>query len=206
MKNSIKIAISSLLLSSFALAGGNTDVTEVKVIEIPTLSYQHFYVGLGVSGINLSDDTTEETLRSLGAMVNIGYQYNDFIALEARYTRSIGKVSYDKGTTAFANSSDYPSVLTTVALYLKPSYKLGDFEFYGLVGYGQNKVTDLPTGTKDRMENSLSWGLGVGYAITENLSTFVDYTRPYQNTGFDGHVPNSDIHIDVLSVGVRYRF
>jgi opacity protein-like surface antigen len=93
-----------------------------------------------------------------------------------------------------------------MAIYLKPQYALGDFSLYGLLGYGMVKYTDLPKGTKDRKESSFQWGLGVEYLVRENISLFADYTRLYDGVGLDGHIPNSDVYSDVVTVGVSYRF
>ena len=202
----LKTITLSILVASSLFAGKNTIVTDIKVIEIPTISTSAFYLGVGASYFNLKHSTTDESFTSLGASLQLGYKYNDYIGIEARYSQSVGDVAYDKGNTAFANNSNYPTTTSNMALYLKPQYPLGDFTLYGLVGYGVVKYTDLPTGTKDRQESSFQWGLGAEYLLMEHISLFADYSRLYTGTGLDGYVPNSDIYSDTVTVGVSYRF
>ncbi len=208
MKQILKIGLSSLLLSSLALAGGDKNVAEVKTIEIPCETpFNHFYIGLGLSGINFADDNTEETLQSLGATLKVGYQYNEYIALEARYSQSVGDVAYDKGTILVGtNISNYPTDSQNIALHIRPSYSLGDFTLYGLLGYGMLTYTDLPTGTSDKTESGFQWGIGLEYLITDNISIFIDYTALYNGTGFDGHIPTSDARSSMGTVGLAYHF
>jgi len=200
-----KIITLSILLASSLFAGKNTMITESKVIEIVEET-SAFYIGVGASYVNLKDSTTDETLTSLGAMLQVGYKYNNYIGIEARYTQSVGDVEYDKGNTVFANNSNYPTNSSNIALYLKPQYALGDFTVYGLLGYGIVQYTDLPKGTQDREESAFQWGLGVDYLIVDDISIFADYSRLYDGTGFDGHVPNSDIYSDLITIGISYRF
>jgi len=201
----LKTITLSLLLASSLFAGKNTTVIDIKVIEIPQNDPSAFYIGVGTSYFNLKDTTTNESFTSLGAMAQIGYRYNSYIGVEARYTKSVGDVAYDKGDTALTNSSNYQTTSSNIALYLKPQYPLGDFNIYGLLGYGMVEYTDLPTGT-DRKESNFQWGLGGEYMIMDNVSLFIDYSRIYDGVGLDGYVPNSNIYSDVVTVGVSYFF
>jgi opacity protein-like surface antigen len=202
----LKIITLSMLLASSLFAGKDTLVTDTKVIELPTSDTSTFYIGVGTSYFNLKDNMTDESFTSLGATAQIGYRYNAYIGVEARYTQSVGDVAYAKGNTAFANISNYPTTSSNIALYLKPQYPLGDFTVYGLLGYGMVQYTDLPTGTSDKTESAFQWGVGAEYLLMDNVSLFADYSRLYDDTGFDGHVPNSDIYSDVVTVGVSYFF
>ena len=94
-----------------------------------------------------------------------------------------------------------------MALYLKPQYPLGDFSIYGLIGYGAIIYTDLPTATpNDRTESGFQWGAGAEYLVMESISVFADYSRVYDGVGLDGHIPNSDLYSDIVTVGVSYKF
>jgi len=204
-KMKLKTITLSILLASSLFAGKNTISTDIKVIEIP-IDTSAFYIGVGASYVNLKDSTTEETFTSLGATLQLGYKYNNYIGIEARYSQSVGDVAYDKGNTVSVNISNYPTTSSNMALYLKPQYPLGDFTVYGLVGYGMVQYTDLPTGTKDRQESSFQWGLGTEYLLMENISIFADYSRVYDGVGLDGHIPNSDLYSDLITIGVSYKF
>jgi len=198
MKRIKYLLVLSSLLSSIAHAGG------VIIPYTPTES--SLYVGIGASAIQLTDELTDETLKATGVTALLGYRINEYISIEGRYTASVSDVEYDRGTTANLNNPAYPTGYTNMALYLKPTYTIDSFTAYALIGYGMTKFTDLPTGTRDREESGLQWGLGASYGITDNISLFADYTMIYDDTGFDGHVPFSGINIDVVSVGVAYRF
>lgn len=206
----IKIITLSLVLASSLFAGGDIDVIDIPVIKVPQLppivESNNFYVGLGLSGMNFFNDNTDETLKSLAVTLQAGYVYNEYIGVELRYSKSVGDVAYDKGNTAFANVSNYPTDSQNIALYLRPSYPLGDFTLYGLIGYGMLKYTDLPTGTNDKTESGFQWGLGAEYLITDSISTFIDYTSLYNDVGFDGHIPNSDVRTSMGTVGLAYHF
>lgn len=203
----IKIILLIAILSNPLFAGKDIKIVDTKVIEIPTIDESAFYLGVGASYINLQDSTTDESFTSLGAMLQLGYRYNSYIALEARYTQSVGDVQYDKGNTAFANNSNYPTTSSNISLYLKPQYPIGDLKLYGLIGYGATTYTDLPTATpSDRTERGFQWGAGTEYLVMENISIFADYTRVYDGVGLDGHVPNSDVYSDIVTVGVSYSF
>lgn len=207
MNMKLKTVTLSLLLASSLFAGKDTIATDIEVVEIPQIDKSAFYLGVGASYINLTNSSTDETLTSLGASLQVGYRYNEYIGVEARYTQSVGDVAYDSGNTGFANNSNYPTTSTNMALYLKPQYPLGDFTIYGLLGYGATTYTDLPTATpSDRTESGFQWGAGLDYKLIESISIFADYSRVYDGTGFDGHVPNSDLYSDVVTVGVSYNF
>ena len=205
-KMKINIILIPLLLISSLFGGKNTTKIDVSVLEIPKEYKSFFYVGVGTSYVNLKDIDTNEIFSSLGATLQMGYRYNSFIGVEARYTKSVGDVAYEKGDTSFLSVSNYSTTSSNIALYLKPYYPLGNFEFYGLVGYGVLQYTDLPTGTQDRKESGFQWGLGVDYLLGDNISLFVDYSRIYDGVGLDGYVPNSNIYSDIVTVGVSYLF
>jgi len=203
----LKTITLSMLLASSLFAGKDTVIIDTPVIEIPTIDESAFYLGVGASYINLTNSSTDETLTSLGATAQIGYRYNEYIGVEARYTQSVGDVAYDKGNTPFANIANYPTTSSNMALYLKPQYPIGDFSIYGLIGYGAIIYTDLPTATpNDRTESGFQWGAGVDYKLIESISIFADFTRVYDGTGLDGHTPNSDLYSDIVTVGVSYSF
>jgi len=204
----LKTITLSILAASSIFAGGDINIIEEKEIEIeiPQKDTSSFYLGIGTSYINLKSITTDESFTSLGATLQVGYKYNSYIGVEARYSQSVGDVAYDKGNTLFVNTSSYPTTSSNIALYLKPQYPLGDFTLYGLLGYGVIQYTQLPTGTKDRKESSFQWGLGSEYLVMENISIFADYSRLYDGVGVDGHIATHDVYSDIVTIGISYKF
>ncbi|HFQ61010.1 MAG TPA: hypothetical protein ENK39_01750 [Epsilonproteobacteria bacterium] len=92
--------------------------------------------------------------------------------------------------------------MSNIALYLKPQYALNQVTLYGLLGYGQVKLDDGAT----HSENSFQWGLGANFSATDTIDVFVDYTRLYDDNGFDDLSPANDFSVDTINVGVSYNF
>ncbi len=198
-----------LALTPALYAGGNTVPQKASIVEIPppiVVDNSAWYLGLGASMMSLDADLTDESMDTTGVTLQAGYAYNEYIAIELRYTANASAIDYDRGTTANANNDDYPSDFTNVGIYLKPTYPMGDFGVYALLGYGSVTFTDLPTGTEDRTEDGFQWGLGASYQITEAIGIFADYTKLYDDTGMDGHFTTSDISVELVTVGMNYRF
>jgi len=212
----VKLGIAFLILSRLSFAGGDIapieePTTEEPIVVAPiTHSDDGIYLGLGVSSISLDNDLSSEEFSAKGIMLQAGYQFNRYIAIEGRYTMNVGNLKYDHGTTNNPDYSDYPGDFNNLAIYLKPIYSLDDFSIYGLIGYGEVTLTDLPQpnhpGSVDRAESGFQWGAGVAYTFMDNLSIFVDYTRVYDGTGFDYRAQDADITSDLWTVGLSYRF
>jgi len=201
MKKITLSLVSVVALSNLAFAGG--DITPVEVVvEEPVADNSAFYVGLGLSGLSLRDDFTNEEFSSLTVMLQAGYQYNQYVAIEGRYTFGFN-TDYDPGTTANPSSA-YEGSFSSWGLYVKPMYPIGDFSLYALLGYGGVMQDDL-VGV-DAYESGFQWGLGAGYIFMENVSIFVDYIALYADTGFDYRAKNHDITVDTWTVGFSYEF
>jgi opacity protein-like surface antigen len=208
-KKRMKKSLSVLLLSHMLFAGGSIAPALVEKplpVEKPTVDESAFYLGVGISGMRLKDDSTDEEFSAKGVMIQAGYQYNKNIAIEGRYTVSIGDTEYDHGKTHNADIGDYPSDFTNIGVYLKPMYPIGDLNLYALLGYGQVELTNIPIGDVDRSEDGFQWGLGAEYIFADNISAFVDYVSLYDDKGFDYRAQNSDIVSDVWTFGISYRF
>ncbi|PHS32875.1 MAG: hypothetical protein COA92_05895 [Sulfurovum sp.] len=185
------------LFSGVAFAGGDIDPVEpqldIPVMEEP-IGDNNFYLGLGYSYLQMdnagaSGDVTGNAITAL-----VGYNFHQYIAVEGRYTATIGDLDVDSGP----DNGD----ISNIALYLKPQYSVDNYKLYALLGYGQ---VSFDNGITDYSENSFQWGLGASFAATENLEVFVDYTRLYDDDDFDGLI-SQDITVDAITVGVNYNF
>ena len=211
MKKITLSVISVIVLSSAGVAGGNIaiPVSVPKVVE-PIMSESAFYVGSGMSYMSLRDDLSDEEFTATGVMLQAGYQFNKYFAIEGRYTRDISDVEYDHGDTVNPDYDDYPTDFSNIAIYLKPMYPVNNFNFYALLGYGRTELTNIPLGgpgiSADRAESGFQWGLGAAYEVTENISVFVDYVRFYDDTGFDYRAQHADVNSDAWTLGVSYKF
>jgi opacity protein-like surface antigen len=208
MKSTLnKLALSSLTATALVYGGGDIAPVEIPTVEIPVVAPSSFYGGIALSSMKLLNSDTDETFTAIGATLQLGYQYNDYIALEARYTQSASKVEYDNGTTSLiADNDDYPTDFTNLAIYLKPSYTMGDIGVYALLGYGEVALTNIPVGDVTRGEAGFQWGVGVSYALSETFGLFADYTSLYSGDGFDYLATANSHEATLTNVGVSYRF
>jgi len=199
-----------LIVSELSFAGGDILPAEEPVTVRTSIADSGMYIGLGVSGMYLNNDFSKEEFSSTGVMLQTGYQFNRYLAVEGRYTKNVADLKYDHGNTANSNYSDYPGDFSNVAIYVKPMYTFDDITVYGLLGYGEVTLTDLPHptsgGSVDRAEDGFQWGLGAAYAFTENISVFADYVKVYDDKGFDYRAQLVDIDSDLWTLGITYKF
>jgi len=175
--------VALLAMSTFATAGG--DVAPVEpVVETPMIeeSTSSFYAGLGYSYMTMDPDNSSE-VNGDAILLLAGYNFNRYIAVEGRY-------------------SGLTDCLKNTAIYLKPMYPFGGISLYGLLGYGQIDYD----GGQSLSESGFQWGIGASYEVAENIGVFVDYTSLYDDTGFDGELPNQDVLVDSINVGFTYKF
>ncbi len=124
-----------------------------------------------------------------GVNLKAGYEYNEFIGLEAKYI--------------YTPWGDKDRTLKHYGIYLKPSYPITEnLDIYALLGYGK---TDCETLKK--AQNGFAWGVGANYTIKkkiegkkDGLGVYVEYLRPLKKTG------NKDIKIDMVNAGVQYNW
>lgn len=175
--------VAFLTMSAFATAGG--DIAPVEpIIETPMIeeSTGPFYAGLGYAYMNMDPDNSSE-VNGDAVLLLAGYNFNQYIGVEGRY-------------------SGLTDCLENSAIYLKPMYPMGGITLYGLLGYGQVDYD----GGQSLSESGFQWGLGANHEITENIGVFVDYTSFYDDTGFDGQLPNQDVLADSINIGFTYTF
>ncbi len=202
--------VSLVVLSGILAAGGNVKTMMQKKTVPVTVSESGFYLGVGVNRMALNNDYTDEEFSVTGVMLQAGYQYNQYLAIEGRYNFDVSDVHYDHGTVLHPDIDDYPGNFTNLALYVKGMYPIGNFTPYLLLGYGEVALTNIPLGgpgiSADRAEKGFQWGLGADYQFTEAISVFGDYVRAYDGTGFDGRAVDVDVSADIWTLGIKYTF
>jgi opacity protein-like surface antigen len=203
-------------MGTFAVAGG--DIAPVEpVVEEPVVveSTGNFYLGLAYGAANIDASYKEtypdgsvltepsEDWNYSTIMLQGGYNFNKYIAIEARYW-----IGLDEDIDAYTEMN-----IDTFGIYVKPQYSFDAFKVYALLGYANNTAdfrdtVDGSTWSPDSIDG-FSWGLGAAYAFTENLSVFVDYVDMY-NDDFDevypGVIENYDFTISSWNFGVTYNF
>jgi opacity protein-like surface antigen len=203
MKKSILSLVSILALSGFAYAGGDIAPVEEPVVVPVVVDNSAFYVGLGFGQASVNDDPTAEEITSTMIMLQAGYQYNEYVALEGRVSLGFN-TDYEPGNTGNA-SGDYDDDISSWGIYVKPMYPVTEaFDIYALLGYGGVQLDNLESG--DAYEDGFQWGLGAQYAVTENVLVFADYVSLYDDTGFDYRAQLEDVDSDAWTLGVSYRF
>ncbi len=198
-------------------AGKNLIPAESPVVPVvEKSSISPFYVGLGLVGANfyikcknVDNCSYEDT--TYGLMARVGYDYNQYIGIEARFLRTF----WGKGPQGGLPLEHY-------GLYLKPQYPFGDrVNLYGLIGYGHTKNRgngarlnyftsksglsaglgfefDLSSSAEDKVENGAYKRAFDGHANqNRGLSVFVDYQRLLLKSSPD---------MDTISIGLRYDF
>ena len=174
----IKVALASVIASSLAMAGKDVVVVDTPVQPVQPVSYVGalpWYVGAGLvwSGAKRDCNCAGETKdRAYGYVFRAGYDYNEFIGLEARYLK--------------ADQSSDVQVNEHYGIYLKPQYHITDaINIYGLLGYGKTDFTcslNQKTGEKTTTlsKSKFNWGVGMEVDLTADKAEGV-YAR-----GFDG--------------------
>ena len=187
--------------------------------EVTPVVYQenesYFYGGLGLSydRVYSTDsgwfDDGILTQDEVGGLTGIlGYNYNEYLAIEGRLGLSLW-------------SRDYAD-LTTWSLFIKPQYYLDrNFKIYGLLGVGNSTVEgydgDTPAhpnmvGVTIMDETGFQWGLGMSYDVIGDWTVFIDYTMTADDAGINATLYEYDpvrydkLSSDALTVGMTYRF
>jgi len=201
----ITLSLAALLLSStFAFAGGGEKgVIEAiePVLPIPVEVTKDYYVGIGYSCAQVTGDNPDQEFLTMSAIsIDAGYQINEFLAVEARYTHSLGDINYK---TWNVDRDLDGSSLSNLGIYLKPQYNFEAFGVYGLLGYGQVRLDD---GQNTFTESGLQYGLGTTFTVM-GTNIFVDYRRLYDNEGFDTlATEQQDVAANSYTLGVNYLF
>ena len=223
-----------MMITTLSFAGG--DIVPAPVVQE---KQDYWYLGAGIvyNRVYSTDsgwfDDSPLTQDELGGLTGIiGYEYNQYLAIEGRISKTFWKRDY--------------ADLTTYSIFLKPQYQFRDneesgttnnsfFSIYGLLGFGNAKVEGSSgdsghigahpnvVGREIMNETGFQWGVGMSYTfVTEaneqhtryrdSWSIFVDYTMTANDGSihstlysYDPKVYNK-LSTDGLTVGVLYKF
>ena len=198
-----KIALSVVAIvgmSSFGFAGGDIAPVDTPMVVEEAVS-SSFYVGFGLAGVSARDSAAdlnffdEEAGQERLANVSLlaGYNFNEYVAVEGRYT------------TSFAKEDSLE--MDGWSLFVKPQYPVSeDFSIYALLGFGGVTMDGINGSAVDVDETGFQWGLGMEYAVMENISLFADYTSLAAD--MDGYFYNGALEVDAdaLTIGMNYKF
>ena len=235
MKKITSSIVAAIAVSTFSFAGGDIAPIEpeVSVPEVVESTPGAFYVGLAYSYIKSDGEFTGTVGPALpgadlinftgtaeadwhAVMLQAGYQFNPYVAVEGRYWTNVGTgdaegtIVYPDPVGPQSTSGDAPDI-DAWGIYLKPMLPVGEsFNVYALLGYGSVDV-----GGSD--ESSFQWGAGASYGISDNLSLFVDYVSLYDDTTTTTNyivennepyelVQTGDQSIYSINFGLTYKF
>lgn len=218
MRKSILILSFVITTLSTTLYAGGKGVAPaaVPVIPIETIDPSPWYLSAGIvwaklSGCDLQPNCTYEDV-TYGAMLGGGYDYNQYIGVEARYINT------------FLDEGPYGGTpLAHIGVYLKPQYTVSErVNVYALLGYGYTE--NLGNGARlDYFDSDSGFSAGVGleYDLSDREGDREENTN--YNREFDGYADqgrgwslfldyqrlliDSDVpDMDAISFGLRYDF
>jgi len=234
----VQFTSSLALVGSLIYAGGDISPKEVDKAVVPIIPVvsEHDTSGVYISGaayynnvyakdyswFDKAQDTQDE-LAGLTAIV--GYNYNEYLAFEARYSKSFFAEDY-------ADEYHY-------SFFVKPQYRFRDeasyeenyFTIYALLGFGYVNIegTDGDTPAAPEIlgktivdDWQFQYGLGVSYTFVDeehpqndsgDWSIFVEYTMYMDDasmtpTRLYDYNPNSydKLSMNGFTIGVSYQF
>lgn len=245
MKNFTVSVAAALAMSTFAVAGGDIAPVEPMIEEVaPVADDSGFYIGGAYSKVNTSYDWSQaqyevglppyyggwngnDELDSSAFMLQIGYQFNKYLAVEGRYWNNL---TSSEGNERFFDSNydgwenNWES-MEAYGIYLKPMYPVTNaFTVYGLVGYGTVQAGDTSSYGGESWDDTIAdesafqWGVGASYALAENISLFVDYVQLLSDG--DGHYniegnegpdftygwETMNVDVSTINFGLTYKF
>ena len=203
-----KALLLSVIASTMIMAGGDFVKVEEPVVVIPepVVTDEGFYLGLAYANLGeeysrqpsqLTPRNFDESISAL--MLQAGYKYNSYIAVEGRYTYGrMGEFDVENEQGDTYNLAG-PNVW---GLYVKPMYPVTDaFDVYALLGYAYAEQNTVKLNSID----GFSWGFGASYEFMEDVAVFVDYTSLVDTDHTFSNV-TKDYTIDSTNFGVTYSF
>ncbi len=200
MKRLYIIALAALVSTVMLQAGKNTEPADSPVIPVTV----PFYIGIGgIMGMVSTScpcagdsETRQYDTSNFGGLLRIGYDFNPWFGVEARFLHS--ELSKNFATT------------THYGLYAKPQVHISDaINVYGLIGYGHTRVDCDLRDAPLYDDNGWSFGGGIEYDFAsgdgqgdaeEGWGAFVDYQNLLHDKGEDL------VRSNVISAGITYDF
>ena len=205
--------VTVLAMSTFVMAGGDIAPVEPEVVveEPVVVEDKGLYFGLGYGFLSVDRNTIipgnnnnfdEGTGDYDQILIQAGYKFNSYIALDARYWLGLGDNAW---ATISDNTIQSVAEIDAFGLYIKPMYPATpSLDLYALLGYAtiDYSITNGSSGDLD----GFSWGLGASYEFNNNVAVFVDYTQLYDDDHTNPLGWKVEDTIDVVTVGVTYNF
>lgn len=175
-----------LASSSYVYAGGDIipPVFETEIVEVPVevvappppvvqdIAVNGLYVALGLTaaqfGPSCNCNGIGDEDRTAGLIGRVGYDFNEYVGLEARGIRT--NWNSDGGKIKHAGA------------FLKPMYPVSDdINVYGLAGYA--KTTTEGGNLQYVNTKGLAWGAGLEYDLSSDAAKDGKYDRTFDGYG-----------------------
>ncbi len=217
MKNIALTTAAFLAMSTFVIAGGDAVPVEAPVVEVEEIVASDAGLYIGAAYAYIENETTitngvNGEVEFQGFMLQAGYKFNPYIAVEARYWDAGDERMDMSHPVGHPDGGDHTidTQFDAWGVYIKPMYPVTEaFDLYAMLGWGnQNTVNDI----YEPGDSFFSWGLGASYSFMNNVSVFVDYVSIYDETAVEDAVDPSGNLVDVeiqsasTNVGVSYSF
>ncbi|MFL0805172.1 MAG: porin family protein [Agarilytica sp.] len=167
-----------ILLLAISFLAANSAVSGSKFDRL-----DKFYLGGGVSAIDVGANGSDLDLSYSSLEIIGGYKYSGFLSLDARLT--LGNDSGD-------DSGD--TKLYTGSVYWRPETANEIAKTYGLLGFTAASIRD----SDDSYSRSgFSYGAGIGFTITEAWNINFEVRKV---------LDHSDLDLETFSAHIDYRF
>ncbi|MCZ6890702.1 MAG: porin family protein [Gammaproteobacteria bacterium] len=153
----------------------------------------YFGGGIGAYGLDLDNVDFDDRSRFLRAVV--GYRISDHLAVEGDYLKL-----FETSGDIFGADADLDADVWGISL--RPILPITDrIDLYGRVGWSwyDVDVTSNAFGiplTADSKDNDFTWGGGLDFRLTDNVSLRGDFSR----------IEIDDANLNFLSAQVTFRF
>lgn len=162
-----------------------------------------FYVGGGISTIDVDKSASFKKADIEMAEVVAGYKYNAWLGAEVRYGTGLNSTPLDlQGAWGDISEEFQHEVRMEIdhyrAVYYRPEAVNQTGRFYGLIGYAEIDYNLSAQGYEaESSEDGLSWGLGLGFIITPRLNLNFEYKNL---------MDMDDLRFTTITGQVDYRF
>ena len=158
--------------------------------------YGGFGLGAAALGFNTSpslfgDKTGNNAMIDLSVIA--GYNYNKYLALEAR----------TKVSAAYDNRLD----VTGASIFFKPKYEVyKNIDLYSLIGYGVVKAEQVNSSDTKAKSKGAQIGVGANYNIGKNFKVFADYLYLGKDSNAKYNNAKSIMKSSAITGGITYDF
>lgn len=190
------LTVSAILFSSVA-AAANEPVEHAADID-----HTGIYVGAAYGLLDVDGDDEDFDREDNASRIFAGAQFNQVLSLEGGY---IDFGNY--GNSVFNTDLDGYTLALKAGLPLAERVTL-----YAQGGNVWWKADIHAAGVSDDTDGSdIFYGIGISYALTENLDLRLDYTRfdvkfDRDEIGILAEIDNFDTQVDYASLGIQYTF